>query len=390
MMKKLIFILLFFSLLQGCQTPSKMIQHGNYHAACLKLIDKVNTSSPKEKNLRLLEQAFHSANQQDHDRISLLRASGEPDIWPEVFSLYTLMNERQVRVKALSEHTKATIGFVPLDLNKEIAQARSKAKDYLFARANALLKSNLKAEAREAVDILNELKIISPGYPGWNELMDRAIVQSTNRVLVIFVNKTGLNLPPQVEQELMHFSSKELNEQFLQFDLEHQKGVVYDYQIEVVLQSVNISPERIDRRRYVEKKEIQDGMQPVRDENGTIVLDSTGKVLEEPRFRMIEAIVNETFLSKDAQLSGSVDFYSLPDDRLMQRSPIESAVSFAHRFAIVNGDLRAVSAATTAIMNNGPVPFPPDGNMIMDAAKQLNEAVRNQIKKEKLLISRDN
>ncbi|KAF0129274.1 MAG: hypothetical protein FD155_2502 [Bacteroidetes bacterium] len=385
-MKKWIFILLLFSLFQSCQTPSKMIQHGNYHAACLKLIDKVNTSSPKEKNLRLLEQAFHTANQQDHDRISLLKASGEPDIWPEVFSLFSRMNERQVGVKALSESTKSAIGFIPMDLNKEIALARSKAKDYLFARANDLLKSNLKTDAREAVDILNELKIISPGYPGWNELMDRAIVQATNRVLVVFVNQSGVNIPFQVEQELMQFSPKELNEQFLQFDLVHQKGVVYDYQVEVVLQKINISPERVDRRRFIEKKEIQDGMQPVRDENGTIVLDSAGKVLEEPRFRMIEAIVNETFLSKDAQLLASVDFYSLPDDRLMQRSPVESGVSFNHRFAIVNGDLRAVSAATTAMMNSGPVPFPPDGNMIMEAAKQLNESLRARLKKEKALF----
>lgn len=389
-MKKWIFILVLFSLFQSCQTPSKMIQQGNYHAACLKLIDKVNTSSPKEKNLRLLEQAFHTANQQDHDRISLLKASGEPDIWPEVFSLFSRMNERQVGVKALSESTKSTIGFIPLDLNKEIALARSKAKDYLFARANDLLKSNLKADAREAVDILNELKIISPGYPGWNELMDRAIVQATNRVIVVFVNQSGVNIPFQVEQELMQFSPKELNEQFLQFDLVHQKGVVYDYQIEVVLQKINISPERVDRRRFIEKKEIQDGMQPVRDENGTIVLDSAGKVLEEPRFRMIEAIVNETFLSKGAQLLASVDFYSLTDDRLMQRSPVESVVSFNHRFAIVNGDLRAVSAATTAMMNNGPVPFPPDGNMIMDAAKQLNESLRARFKKEKSQFGGEN
>ncbi|MDV7400420.1 hypothetical protein RZS08_53890, partial [Arthrospira platensis SPKY1] len=102
-----------------------------------------------------------------------------------------------------------------------------------------------------------------------------------NNVLVQFDNQSGMSVPDAFVQELMNFSAKDFEEALVRYDFIENRNVQYDYIIYVSLKQIIISPEKVDNRRFVEKKEIEDGVQPKRDSDGNILLDSTGKVLEE-------------------------------------------------------------------------------------------------------------
>ena len=389
MKNKVIIIILLLAIFQGCQTPAKLVQQGQYEAAIAKLVVKVNKAKPKAKDVELLKQTYHAANQRDHDAIQLLKSGGEPDAWPKIFYAYQNMVNRQQLVKALPERQKSAIHFVSIDLSTDYVNAKAKAQEYLYAKAHQLVESQRKDDAREAIDVLDELRMIAPNYPNSNELQRQALLQATNRVLLVFVNNTNINLPPAFEKELMQFSVNRLDEKFIQYDLEKQRSVAYDYVIEVAIDQINVSPERIDRRLFTEQKKVQDGMQPMRDKEGNILLDSTGKVREEPRFRNLEATIQETLLEKQVSLSGSVDFYDDQNSKLLHRSPIKANTAFAYMFAmLMNGDLKAASQKTLDLIKNGPAPFPTDEIMVMDAAKQMNRDIATIIKRERKIVEK--
>lgn len=322
-------------------------------------------------------------------RYNCLSRGGEPDAWPKIFYAYQNMVQRQQLVKALPEKLKSAIHFVSIDLSNDYVNAKAKAQEYLYAKARQLVESQRKDDARDAIEVLEELRLIAPNYPNINELQRQALLQATNRVLLVFANNTNINLPPAFERELMQFSVNHLEEKFVQYDLKKERLVAYDYVIEVAIDQINVSPERIDRRLFTEQKKVQDGMQPKRDKEGNILLDSTGKVLEEPRFRTLEATIQETVLEKQVVISGSVDFYDDQNSKLLHRSPIRANTAFAYMFAmLMNGDLNAASKNTLELIKNGPAPFLTDEMMVMDAVKQLNHDIAAIIKRERKIVEK--
>lgn len=379
-------VLLVALIVASCSSPSRLIKNQDYDQAIEKLSRKMRGGKVKQDDVMLLKQAYHVANQQDHDRIRLLGSSGRADVWPEVLHRYEKMNYRQSLVKTLPFDVQQSIAFVPLNLDAEITEARTRAVDHLKKRADALLASGSKGDARKAFSVLSELKTVYPEYPDIDRMLRNALLQGTNQVLIMFENQTGLPLPQEFEKEVMNLSTREFDQEYVQFDLVEKENVDYDYVVYISLKQILVSPEKIDTRRFTEKKEIEDGKQPKRDTEGRIMLDSTGKVIEVTRYRTVEAFVNETVMSKSALLKGSVDFVETASRRALHSAPFETASNFIHSYAVVNGDLRAATKETLEMMKRGPAPFPPDGAMVMEGARQLNPMLRNIIRKEARIV----
>jgi tetratricopeptide (TPR) repeat protein len=379
---RLIPILLMALLLLGCASPTKLVKNQQYDQAVEKLSKSLRTGTPKEKHINLLSQAYHAANQRDHDRIMLLRQSGQPDIWSDIYYSYLAMNRRQELIKGLPETVKQGISFRPIDYGADISESRNKASAYLYARAEQLLKSNDRADARKAYDLLMELTQINRNYRDIEMLLRQALLQGTNQVLLAFDNQTGLPLPEGFTDKLMAFNPAQLRDEFVQYDLYAVDGKTYDFTVWVTLKSIHVSPEQVESRSFTETKEIKDGTKPKRDEEGNIVLDEDGQVVEVANYTTVSAIVNETLLNKSALLEGSVDYMRNSDNSILFTIPISANNNFSYAFATVNGDLKAISKETMQLMQNMPIPFPPDGLMVLEAAKALNESALRSINRE--------
>lgn len=377
-------------LLAACSSPQQLIKNENYDLAVEKLSRKMRSGKVKDKDVASLKVAYHAANQTDHDRIQWLKASGKSDVWTEIYDRYSSMNERQNKVRFLPEKVKQEIGYQYIQYDNLAALARNSAVDYLTVSIRTLLNSKSKSNARLALTQLEDLGRIDPGFEGLQQLQRQALLQATNKVLVQFDNQTGTALPDAFVQEFMSFSASDFEEALVQYDFSEQRGVQYDYIIYLTLKQIIMSPERVDTRTFVEKREIQDGVQPKRDTNGNILLDSTGKVIEEPRYRMVEAFVNETMLFKEVSLRASVDYVDNIRNKTMHTVPVENGVTFRHSFAVVNGDLRACSRETIEMMNRAIVPFPPDGAMVMDASRLLHQDVKQIMKREAGIVKKTN
>jgi hypothetical protein len=365
-----------------------MVKNQQYDQAINKLSRDMRAGKVKDKQVNLLTQAYHTANQIDHDRIMLLRQSGQPDIWSEVYQRYVAMNNRQDKIKTLPADIQQRISFRPANYGTDIAEAKSKASAYLYARAESLLQSNDRADARRAYNLLFELSQFNRNYRDTEALMRQALMQGTNQVLLAFDNQTGMPLPDGFIDNLMQFNPADFKDDFVNFDVIAADGRFYDFTIWISLKRIQMSPDRSESRSFTETKEVLDGTKPKRDGNGNIVLDSAGKVVEVPNYRIISARVDETTLSKSALLEASLDFENNSSKSIVFSIPVSATSNFNHAFAFVNGDLNAVSRETRRLIDNRPMPFPPDGVMVIEASRILNQAAKRVISKETKRLKR--
>lgn len=97
------------------------------------------TSCNTNKRLYKTGVAYHQANQADHERIQELKATGKPEIWPEIFERYCSIKGRSDEMARFPEEVKHSLRYVPLDLDEELTQARNKAETYLTAKISQTL-----------------------------------------------------------------------------------------------------------------------------------------------------------------------------------------------------------------------------------------------------------
>ena len=97
------------------------------------------TSCNTNKRLYKTGVAYHQANQADHERIQELKATGKPEIWPEVFERYCSIKGRSDEMAKFPKEVKQSLRYVPLDLDDELTQARNKAEAYLMAKISQTL-----------------------------------------------------------------------------------------------------------------------------------------------------------------------------------------------------------------------------------------------------------
>ncbi|GEM_PF-667181 len=371
--------------LSSCSSPARMIKNQQYDRAIEKLTRNMRKGKTNDKEISWLKQAYHTANQLDHDRIMLLKRSGQPDIWPEVYSLYEAMYNRQQLIKTIPASFQQRINFKALPLEEEMATAKSGAQAYLYASAVKLLETNNRTDARKAYDQLLQLSKYG-AYRDMDQLLRKALLQGTNQVLILFSNDTKLPLPDDFESKLMNFNLEEVD--FVQYDFRPVQNKDYDYTVFVRIKEIIGSPEKIETRSFTEKAKVESGTKPLRDDEGNIVLDSLGKVIEVPDFKTVEALVHETVMGKSLTINGQVEFVNMLTNSRELTTPISTSMHFRHAYAVVHGDLRAISDETRAIMGNRVVPFPSDGMMLRDATEPLKEAIRNTIRKERKLVGK--
>lgn len=143
-MKKIIFPLAILATLFvcSCNTTKKLYQAQEYDQVIMNNAERICSGRLNNKLLTMVVESYHRANQADHERIQALKATGKPEVWPEVFERYCSMKGRNDALACLPRDLKKQINYVTLDLDDEIQSSRNKADAYLAAVITQQLGSN--------------------------------------------------------------------------------------------------------------------------------------------------------------------------------------------------------------------------------------------------------
>lgn len=99
------------------------------------------TSCDTNKQLYKTGVAYHQANQSDHERIMALKATGSPDVWPEIFERYCSIKGRSDEMARFPAEVKRDLNYKPINVDDELTASQNKAEAYLAAKATQILSS---------------------------------------------------------------------------------------------------------------------------------------------------------------------------------------------------------------------------------------------------------
>lgn len=372
--------------LVSCASSSKLLEKGNYDASINKSVKKLMRSPDNTKEIKVLKKAFQLANSEDLDKIEKLKLTGQPDIWSDIYTTYENLITRQQKVNRLSDKVLIKINFTKHHYLSEQLAALKKATDYNYAHAKVLLQTGNKQDAREAH---NELLFINNNLPLYKDagtLMQQALEQGTNYVLFRMENQSDAILPKNYEEQILKISLSSLDEQWLKFDTRAAKDFSYDFDIVLLLKEINVSPELIQQEKITNTKEVEDGWEYVLDANGNVMKDSLGNDIKKTKYTTIKAYVTKSHMNKKAQVKCTLDYYNNQTDQLIKTLPISTEFIFDYYFATYEGEKEALSKELLDLINNKPISFPTNPEIIFDTSNELKKIAFNRVRRDKELF----
>jgi len=370
-------------LLTGCGSTTKKLQRGDYDAVIEKTTKKL-IRKPDAKAAADMDRAFQLANERDLERIRYLRMENNPDNYDEIFLRYNNLKERQRKVRTVTPFNidGRTYSYEYVDYDAEMVNAKRKAADFFYDNGRSLLENALqKSDYRDAYYQLVKASEYSGGqYEQIDEMIYEAKLKGISRVIVEVGNQSPLQLPRQVEEDLISFDTRGLSNEWVEYHFKHvDEDAEYDYLVLVKLLSIMVSPDEAKDTDQIFNKRVADGFEYVLDANGNVMKDTAGNDIKLQKFKDITCTLIETRQFKSVEIRGEVEIMAMKPERLIQKEPFGASNQFEHYSARAIGDPAALTEEALKKTQQEKVPFPSDVEMVMTCTETIKPAIRNAI-----------
>jgi hypothetical protein len=389
-MKRIIpFIFIMTILLSGCGSSKKQLQKGNYDAAIDKAVKQLRRDPSDEKQINILTQSYNVANDQDNERIRILKMEGRPDNWDEIYLVYKALNDRQSLVRTVTplNLNGRTVDFPYVDYVPEMVSAKRKAADFYYAHGNELMKNGIKESYRQAFNEFVRAKEYVGDYEGIDSKIQEAKYQGMSRVLVTVQNNSIIKFPKEFEQDLLALDLPSLNTDWVEYHPQNiNKDTQYDYFVNVNVRNVAVSPDQTIQRDSVIKRDVEDGFTYVLDKKGNVMRDSLGNDIKQKKYKTLQCALVETIQSKACRIDGDVEVIQMYPNKILKKDPIGAQSTFENISSRALGDVKALNAKQLERTKTAILPFPSDIEMVVRCSESLKVAIRGAIQNNRRFI----
>lgn len=379
-------------ILTSCSNKSlKLIERGDYDRAINLLVDKLEGKKSKStEKVKSLELAFRKAQEEDLNTEKELQALSSESKWESILNQYQKIENRQNKIKPLlplksKENYLARFEFInTLERRKE---SREKTADYLYQSARKLLQdaknNKSKSDARLASEILFKLNDLVRDYKDIKSLISESKILGTEHVLISMENNTFKIIPIDLENDLLTMNITDLDSYWRKFDMRRNSNVDYDFHIVMDLKDLSFSPEK-EKSRIIEDENEELIKEELKDSKGRVLKDSNGRVIYKETKLIHKSRIEEIVQSKSALLGGKLKWINLSNKNLEDSEPIHVELNFNNRFGrLVEGKRDKLSKANRELLTGGPIAFPSNEVMILDAGDKLKEIIKNYVRKRR-------
>ncbi len=395
-MKKTTLLLLFIVFLtlscNSLKTTEKALNTGDYEKAIALSIKKLAKNKYKAKNqpyVITLQNAFFKATNRDLEKIDYLKKEANSANLEAIYTLYHRLKNRQEKIKPLLPLTDASTGkivdFNLVNYDTNIIEAKENYANYLYQKGVRLLNTGYqnKMNYRNSYTVFTKLNKISPNYKNTNDLQKQAHLKGTDYIFVSLNNQTNQIIPRRLEADLLALDTYGLNNLWTVYHAEKNSLVKYDFDVELNLRSIVISPEKIHEKEIIKEKQLKDGFKYLKDNKGGYVKDSLGVKIKVDNFKTIRCQLYRFTQFKSSKVVGLVKYFDNSTDQLLESFPIESEFVFEHIYANYDGDRRALDDVFFNLTKLNSVQFPSNEQMVYDTGTDLKERLKNIITKNK-------
>ena len=375
--------------MSGCGSSKKQLQKGNYDAAIQKSVKQLRKDPSDVKQVDILSQAYKVSNEQDVERVRVLKMEGKPNSWDEIYLVYKALNDRQSLVKTVTplNVNGRSVDFTYVDYVPEMLNAKRKAADFYYAHGNELMKSNIKESYRQAFAEFLRAKDYVGDYEGIDNKIQEAKFKGMSRVLITIQNTSLLKFPPQFEQDLLALDLPRLNSEWVEYSTQSlDDNTQYDYFVNVNVKSIRVSPDQSSQRDSVIKKTIEDGFTYILDKKGNVMRDSLGNDMKQKKYKTLQCALVETVQSKACRIDGDVEVIQTNPNKQLKKDPIGAESNFNNISSRALGDTQALNADQLERTKTAIVPFPTDIEMVIRCSESLKMAIRGAIQNDRRYI----
>lgn len=367
MIKKIFSLSLILLILSSCGNAKKAqnsLSSGDYDKAFELAYNQLYKDKFKKSNQKLiptLKEAFDKSIERDEALIKEYQKANNPKYFKEIYSLYSKMDVRQDDVRTLLplsfENKEVKFNFK--DYSSQLTKAQDDYAEYLYKMAMLKIDGSVN-EAREAYELLNELEFVKPSYvANLGSLIDKAKINGSSLLLIQLQNKIAAYTNQNEINELLRISESNLSNPWLIIDTEKDYNKKYDYNFNISLNNVSISPEQVNSEVVQQQARVNDGWEYVLDGNGNVMKDSLGNDIKREKIITVNAEVKLFQQLKTGRIDGSVDIVDI-NRNTHQMNELFGEAKFENVFAQYRGDQRAIEEKYYDALQNQEVPFPAD------------------------------
>ncbi len=366
-------------LLSGCGSSKKQLETGNYDAAISKAVAELRKKPDSEKDIETLERAMNIALEQDNERIRFLKMEGRANAWDEIYMIYQKMNDRQSAVRTVTpiRYQGRSIEWPYVDYMQEMVDAKKKAADFYYEHGQELMKNNTKESYRQAYAEFARARDYMGDYPNIDQMMQESHYLGISRAWVTVKNYSAIQFPEEFEKELLALDFPRLNKEWVEYHITMpDNDTQIDYQININLRTIAVSPDRQYQRDTLVKATVEDGFEYVKDARGNVMKDSLGNDIKVKKFKELQCALIQTVQAKECVIQGDVEMLSFYPERTIKKEPIGARSNFEHISARAIGDVNALSEEQKKMLQSQPVQFPMDIDMVIMCTENLKSAIR--------------
>ena len=347
---RLIPALLLGVMLTACNTTKRLYEAQEYDQVIQRVAPEVCAGDMNVRDINYVAASYHKANQADHERIQALKATGQPDVWPEIYQRYLSMKGRNEALACFPTRVKADMNYVPLNLDEDLTAARNHAEAFLVAKATQLLGTGSRADVVEAERYVEQLQRTNKDNASLPLLRQQCCMRLADRVLVAVDNEDERMLQRDFVDAVLQFDDGEVPNNVVSAT-RHSRMTDDDVLVLVVVNDVKVSPARLDEVTFKET-------------NG----DKTVMVTDHSQNRTVT-------------VTGTIQYKNGDSYRMLSAVPFTVTSTFKNDYTTIQGDRDACSAETLSRLNSAPVPVPTDESMLVDVARKLNDLLAAELKK---------
>ena len=376
-------------LLAGCGSSKKQLEKGNYDAAIQKAVKDLRKDPKDTKQIDILNQAYKIANEQDNERVRMLKMEGKPNSWDEIYLVYKALNDRQALVRTLPplNMNGRSIEFPYVDYIQDMVNAKRKAADFYYAHGDELMKSGIKESYRQAFAEYMRAKEYVGDYEGIDNKIQDAKLRGISKVFISIQNSSMLKFPKEFEDDLLALDLPRLNSEWVEYSTQNlNENTQYDYYVNVNVKNIMVSPDQSLQRDSVIKRRIEDGFTYVMDKKGNVMKDSLGNDIKQPKYKNLQCALVETIQSKTCRIDGDVDVIQMNPNKELRKDPIRAESNFENISSRALGDIQALNANQLERTKTSIVPFPTDIEMVIRCSQSLKMAIRGAIQNDRRFI----
>ncbi len=390
-MKKLLLAITLATLLIACggtQKATNLISTGNYENAFNVSIQKLNkdkNSKSSQKHVPVLKEAYTKAAENDLQAINSLKRTNTPEALKKIYGTYLNLDLRQDEVKVVQplyfEGNEVRFNFT--DYSKDIANAKNNYSSLLYTNAILEMKGD-KLAARTAYKLFEELIYVNPTYKNnLTQQSQNAKNKGSSFVLVTLKNNVK-SISKDSITGVNQINSGNFDNQWVLYHNKKDHKTRYDYQADIVFNSLSFQPEKIQQQTIPQEAKIQDGWQYKLDAKGNVMKDDKGNDIKVAKYKVVRAEITLYQQNKASKLDGSVSMKNLKSGKIISTTPMFGEAKFQHSYGKFRGDQRAIEQKYYDALKAKQAAYPKDYEFIKYSVSNFKQKITALLSQQQL------